>query len=129
MTQQQAIQIYKSFGLKDQLRFLVRLGSWVTVVARADTYVPQSVEVSNGPKLRELTEVQHWIWGQCVKLVEDDPERYPDDVFMQMMWASAKELHIPRFGDLLEETQKRASPRRNATQGRRKRSNLVAKNS
>ncbi len=71
-----------------QVKFLSRLGHQITILAR-DTYDIDNDSLSNPTQLRCVNEMMHRILGQQFKLLLDDRSRYPDDVFIKMIFEMA----------------------------------------
>jgi hypothetical protein len=85
MTEQEFKSRFKTFSAGDQALFLVRLAADLTVEARG-TYIPQSEDVSDPSRLRMFNEAQHRILFQALHLLQRDSDRYPDDVFADVVW-------------------------------------------
>ncbi len=78
---QDAAHRFSALSNRQQLLFLARFGHELTVDAR-DTYVPQSLEISDPERLRAFNEMQHRLYGYLVALLLDTPNRYPVEVLM-----------------------------------------------
>src|SRR4051794_16505399 len=68
----------------EKAHFLVALAHGLTIVAR-DTYAPRQEGVTNPCRLRALNEVQHRVLAGCLALLDDNPQRYPDDVLLRII--------------------------------------------
>jgi hypothetical protein len=73
-----------------QARVLALLAHNVTVAART-AYPGQVEEHLVAGKLRTFNEVLHTITGQLMHLLEGDPNRYPDDVFIDALFERAQQ--------------------------------------
>ena len=82
---------YISFNTDDQIKFLVFLGSDLTVVAR-ETYAFQSEEVDNPKRLRRINETQHTLYDHIGKLLDSDTERYPDETLINIIFDTNDEV-------------------------------------
>jgi hypothetical protein len=67
-----------------QSRALATIGTHLTISARA-AYVPGSEEIAHPIILRRANEIQHRIFGQLGKLLEDDARRYSEEGFADML--------------------------------------------
>ena len=84
MNAEAATALYSSLNRAAQVKLLCRFGFNLTVVAR-DTYEVGTEELIDPRRLRQINEVQHQIFGHIGKLLNDDPDRYPDDVLISML--------------------------------------------
>jgi hypothetical protein len=74
---------YAAMDIRRQLIFLAKLAHRLTLVGR-ETYDGHG-GVADSEKLRSINEAQHRISGQQLKMLTDDPRRYPDDVFANIL--------------------------------------------
>lgn len=95
-----AITTFCNMSREGQIAFLVSYAHWLTVVAR-DTYEAAAEGVTDPARLRRINEIQHRVTGHLQRLLDDDPERYPDDVLTTiivsngdsgLMWAFEQAL-------------------------------------
>jgi hypothetical protein len=85
MNPQQAVTVFASYSDHEKLELLAHLSYELTLLAR-EAYVPGTDEISDHGRMREVNELQHQISGFLVKLLSNDPQRYPDDVFIQIIF-------------------------------------------
>lgn len=88
MDKNNVLELYSSESREWQIKFLSRLAHQITIFAR-DTYEFDSDSLSNPVQLRCINEIMHRIIGQQFKLIMNDNGRYPDDVFIKMMFDMA----------------------------------------
>jgi hypothetical protein len=74
---------FRSLTPDAQLRVLAALGHNLTIAAR-DTYEFQGPGVRAPQRLRDITEIQHRIFGHIAALATDS-SRYPDDDLMSIV--------------------------------------------
>jgi hypothetical protein len=74
---------YAALGISQQIIALVKLGERLSFLAR-DTY-SEAGGVANGPKLRLFNEAQHRIFVQLSRMSIASMQRYPDDVFANIL--------------------------------------------
>ena len=79
-----ATGLYASLNRNAQIRLLSRFGFNLTIAAR-ETYEVGTDQVLDPPRLREINEVQHRVFGHIGKLISNDLDRYPDDVLISML--------------------------------------------
>jgi hypothetical protein len=79
-----ATALYSSLNRTAQVKLLSRFGFNLAVAAR-DTYEAGTEELIDPPRLRRINEVQHHVFGHIGKLLNDDPDRYPDDVLISLL--------------------------------------------
>ncbi len=84
----EALSLYRNEPESEQVKFLSRLGHQITIFAR-DTYEPDTDSLSNPAQLRCINEMMHRILGQQFKLLLGDCDRYPDDIFIKMIFEMA----------------------------------------
>ena len=82
------LSLYCSESELQQAKFLSRLAHQITIFAR-DTYEPNTDSLSNPTQLRCINEMMHRILGQQFKILLGDGERYPDDIFIKMIFDMA----------------------------------------
>ena len=70
-------------GIESQILLLVKLADKLTLLAR-DTY-GRGGEVSDSKRLRAFNEALHRILGQLDCLLTANEQRYPDDVFANIL--------------------------------------------
>src|SRR5436305_1788080 len=90
MTPKEVKDAFVAMQPDQQLRVLVLLAHNITIAART-AYPGQAEEQRVAGKLRALNEVLHTITGQLMHLIEEDPNRYSDDVFMDALFERAQQ--------------------------------------
>jgi hypothetical protein len=75
--------------LDNRVIFLSALALELTISMR-DAYPTQVEEKVSLMKLMGLNEVEHTVAGQLAKILAKDEARYPDDVFFDILFESAK---------------------------------------
>jgi hypothetical protein len=81
MVKSSVLEAYTVLTPSERVRFLLRLAWRLTVVAR-NYYIPQSEELADPVAVRAINELQHRITAHALAVLEDNPKRYPDDVFL-----------------------------------------------
>ena len=81
------------------MRVLSLLAHNLTVCARS-AYLPEVSDDLARQRLRGLNELLHVVTSQLMHMVSDDAKRYPDDVFMDILFEQAQMNHSER--DLLQ---------------------------
>ena len=89
MTQAEVKQAFAGMQPDQQLRILALVALNVTVAART-AYPGQVEERLVAGKLRAFNEVLHTIAGQLLHLIDEDSNRYPDDVFIDALFERAQ---------------------------------------
>lgn len=92
-TQENFLFQYVSEKIEGQILFLSAVLVELTIFAR-DTYALDGVGVSDPIRLRAFNELSHKITSHLRKLLNDSPERYPDDVIGNYLWEAWKELQL-----------------------------------
>ena len=82
MTPDEAVAKYSALSASEQLRVLTDYAHDLTVIARG-TYVPQTDDIADPLRLRQLNEVQHRVTGHMRDLISSNTTRYPDDVIVR----------------------------------------------
>lgn len=91
MTKSEITGAYKSLTRNVQIELLSRVAHALTIEGRG-TYVTGTEDVADGRRLRSFNELLHRITGQLASMIEENPRRYPDDVFAEILWESMSEL-------------------------------------
>ena len=100
---------YAALSEPKRVSFLAHLSWELTVLAR-DTYAVGSESVDQPAHLRAFNECQHQVAQHLRHLLERQPARYPEEVFGEILCASAAELGFERrLGELLAEAANRSS--------------------
>jgi hypothetical protein len=87
------MEVFTSSSREDKMDVLARLAHELTVLAR-DTYDLESDGVVTPSRLRIINEVQHRIMGFLIALMTKNPNRYPDDIFMQIILDHPEDLEL-----------------------------------
>jgi hypothetical protein len=74
---------YVAMNIERQAVALARLGNLLSLMAR-ETYAVGG-GVSDGERLRTFNEAQNKVLAQLERLLTSDPQRYPDDVFTNIL--------------------------------------------
>jgi len=74
---------YAAMGTERQIVALARLASRLSLMAR-ETY-DTAGGVADGERLRAFNEAQNKVSAQLERLLTSDPQRYPDDVFANIL--------------------------------------------
>lgn len=74
---------YSVLSRTSQIAVLARIANWLTFVAR-ETY-DREFGVSDGARLRAFNEAIGRIMAQMVRLLDEDQQRYPDDIFANIL--------------------------------------------
>ena len=90
MTPKEVKDMFVGMQPDQQLRVLVLFAHNITLAART-AYPGQVEEHRVAGKLRAFNEVLHTITGQLMHLIEEDPNRYPDDVFIDALFERAQQ--------------------------------------
>lgn len=91
-----AVSLYCNESELQQVKFLSRLGHQITIFAR-DTYEIDGNSLSDPMQLRCINEIMHRILGQQFKLLLGDASRYPDDIFIKMVFEMAADCHFEKY--------------------------------
>jgi len=100
MTGNEDMTAFSSLTQTQQIVFLASYAHCLTMAAR-DTYVPGEDTVADPCRLRRMNEIQHRVTAHLLHLLNDNPERYPDDGLMsiilddndpELMWAFKQAL-------------------------------------
>lgn len=92
----ETVSLYCNESESWQIKFLSRLGHQITILAR-DTYEADSDSLLNPIQLRCTNEMMHRILGQQFKLLFGDKGRYPDDVFIKMIFDMASSCDFDKY--------------------------------
>jgi hypothetical protein len=85
----QAITAYSALSAKNQARFLARLAHEMTVWGRDAYKVLTADDAVSAELLTGYNELQHKISAHLMHLLEDNNLRYPDDVFINILFDMA----------------------------------------
>jgi hypothetical protein len=80
----EAITFFSSLSETEQQKFLALFSHWLTILAR-DTYEIGTQNITNSPKIRRINEIQHQISSHLLALLENNKERYPDEVLLKII--------------------------------------------
>ncbi len=76
--------IFLSYSSEEKQEFLAQLIHELTVIAR-DSYEVGQDGLTNPQRVRRINEVQHRVSAFLCALWRDDPQRYPDDLFLKII--------------------------------------------
>jgi hypothetical protein len=83
---------YGQQSVKQQIYALCLLSSYLTLEGRS--LYPPSISIEQAYKvLKTINEIQHSIVNQLIPLLTDNPRRYPDDVFINIIIEKSDYLH------------------------------------
>ena len=82
-------RIFLKLSPPQQARVLAQLALNLTVCARA-AYPGQIEDSQAATKLRAFNELQHTITGRLAHLTAEDDRRYPDDVFLDVLFEKSE---------------------------------------
>ena len=83
---------YVALGDERQAVLLARIADRLSLMAR-DTYDTNG-GVSDGTRLRAFNEAQNRILAQLLRLLTHSAQRYPDDVFANILVDQIQQLHM-----------------------------------
>lgn len=81
---------YSTFSYDGKTSLLSVLALEITIRARG-AYPEETDEKIDPKKLVGFNEIQHTIMGQLVKMLVKDEARYPDDVFLDILYEKAED--------------------------------------
>ncbi|MCY7376562.1 MAG: hypothetical protein LH472_11410 [Pyrinomonadaceae bacterium] len=84
MNKKEAIEIFSDLSNNEQADFLARL-AWELTVAARETYEVGTDDLTNPKMMRSINEVQHRLLSQLSAMLRKDENRYPDEVFWQII--------------------------------------------
>jgi hypothetical protein len=87
---------YTLLSQHDKALFLAALAHDLTVAAR-DTYVPGTNAIVNPVRLRAFNELLHRIASHQRDILADAADRFPDDVFLEMLIAGLNEVQCAQL--------------------------------
>lgn len=88
MTIDQAIDVFSSYSPEEKKEFLAQLSYELTLIARGG-YEAGGDGLADPRFVRAVNEVQHRVSAFLWALLRDDPQRYPDDVFVKIILGRA----------------------------------------
>lgn len=94
---------YKKLGDTAQIRLLGAIAHSLTVDAR-DTYIPGTEGIADPVRLRGINELQHRIAGQLLSMLDASSDRYPDEVFIEILLSGLDGLRCPLSMKQLEQS-------------------------
>ena len=86
MTTSEATTGYTSLPVEGKIELLSRLAHELTVVAR-EGYEVGGNGLTDPAFVRAINELQHRVTAQIVHIIGGGGSRYPDEVFMRMLFA------------------------------------------
>ncbi len=108
---EKAVIAYSALPAKNQARFLARLAPEMTVWGRDSYKVLTGNDAVSAALLTAYNELQHKISAHVMHLLEDNNKRYPDHVFINILFDMAPSAHCEEkmagvFDDLYESCRK-----------------------
>jgi len=88
MDMNEALSLYCDKSDQEKMKILARLSHQLTILARG-TYELESDDLSAPKKLRCINEIMHRVLGQLNKYLNSDSSRYPDQLFIKMIFDMA----------------------------------------
>ena len=92
---EEAITFFSSLTDDERKKFLAHFSHWLTVIAR-DSYETGTENFTNQPRMRYVNEIQHQISSYLLALLENNSERYPDDILMQIILEHSDDKEFER---------------------------------
>jgi hypothetical protein len=83
---------YRSLSPGEQVRFLLRFGWRLTLVAR-HYYGPHSDSLEIPAAVREINEIQHQVLSHALSVLMKEPPRFPDDIFVGIVIDNTSEAN------------------------------------
>src|SRR5947209_4258490 len=90
MTQCELKTAYRHLPPSKQLFFLAVIAHDLTIRAREFIYPQKGEELLAVSKLRCFNELLHSVTSQLVHIAADDSRRYPDEVFVEILFEKAQ---------------------------------------
>jgi hypothetical protein len=90
-----SVETFISSSPAEKADVLLRLAHELTIIAR-DTYDQESDGVTNPSRLRSINEIQHRTIGFVLALMTNNPNRYPDDVLVQIILDHPEDAELQR---------------------------------
>jgi len=91
MNTKEALEIFSDLSSEEKANFLARLAFELTIMAR-DTYEVGTDDLTNPKLMRSINEIQHRILSQLSAILRNDKNRYPDEVFWQIVFDYNQEM-------------------------------------
>ncbi|CAN5446605.1 hypothetical protein BH20ACI1_BH20ACI1_22700 [soil metagenome] len=85
MNKNEVIEIFSDLSNNEKAAFLAQL-AWELTVAARETYKVGTEDLTNPKLMRLINEIQHRILSQLSAILRNDENRYPDEVFWQIMF-------------------------------------------
>jgi hypothetical protein len=95
MNKTNSVETFINSSHAEKVDVLLRLAHELTILAR-DTYDPESDGVTNPSRLRSINEIQHRVIGFVLALMTNNPNRYPDDVLVQIILDHPEDIELQR---------------------------------
>ncbi|MBA3239732.1 MAG: hypothetical protein H0T60_00710 [Acidobacteria bacterium] len=95
MTPDNAINIFASYSHAEKKEFLAQLMYELTLITR-DSYEVGQDGLTNSRRVRRVNEVQHRVSAFLWALLRNDPQRFPDDVFIKIVLEHADDEMLGR---------------------------------
>lgn len=88
MTHEYLYRYFQALAPREKARLLSRLGHNLTVAARDASGAIEPAGAVR--KLLALNELQHTVTGKLIALTGDDPEAFPDEDFLEVLFEMAQ---------------------------------------
>lgn len=85
MNKNEAIEIFSDLPTNEKADFLARL-AWELTVAARETYEVGTDNLTNPKLMHSINETQHRLLSQLSAILRNDANRFPDEVFWQIMF-------------------------------------------
>ena len=89
------IEVFTNRSPEEKTDFLLPFAYELTIIGR-DTYEIGLEGLTNPSKLRIINEIQHRIMGFVIALMKNNPDRYPDDVLLQIILDHPEDIELQR---------------------------------
>jgi hypothetical protein len=84
MIDDKSIHVFLSYSSKEKEEFVAQLIHEITIIAR-DSYEVGRDGLTNPQRVRRINEVQHRLSAFLCALLDDNPDRYPNDVLAKII--------------------------------------------
>ena len=85
MNKNEAIEIFSDLPTNEKADFLAQM-AWELTVAARETYEVGTDNLTNPKLMRSINEIQHRLLSQLSAILRNDVNRFPDEVFWQIMF-------------------------------------------
>lgn len=95
MSTNEAIAVFLSYSLAEKKELLAWLSFDLTIAAR-DSYEVGQDGLTHPQRVRRINEVQHRVSSFLLALLRNDPHRYPDKVFINIILSQPDDAGLER---------------------------------